>query len=190
MSDVAFPAQNPGPMSPELRRVLDTAGSGLIPPDRALPLIDEASRHLAWIRSRMSPADERSMFLWMCRLAPMVVNPPATEDAIRASANALIEICGSIPGIAWSRHSREAWVQQGRDASGNLPGKFWPCPAELYELLSNRAAEIRQIAIVLDRIVNAEAEDAYDKALRDWGTQAAHGPRPRREQFLGRGCAS
>ncbi|AQU86205.1 hypothetical protein B0W47_00620 [Komagataeibacter nataicola] len=131
------------PAEPAIAALIDArrGGMAILPRDVTPDVASQARAQLAAARLAMQPSTPQMVMAWLKKLAGMVSNPPADEGAIRASVEAIVEVCGDLPAGVWSVSSRQAWCRQAA-INGRLPGTFWPRPAELYALLRTIADRI------------------------------------------------
>lgn len=124
------------PAEPAVSALIDARreGMAILPRDVTPVVASQARVQLASARQAMQPASSQMVMGWLKKLAGMVANAPTDEGAIRASVEAIMEVCGDLPSGVWSVTSRQAWCRQPA-VNGRLPGTFWPRPAELYALL-------------------------------------------------------
>lgn len=124
------------PAEPAIAALIDArrGGMAILPCDVTPEIAGQAQSQLAAARLAMQPATAQMVMGWLKKLAGMVANAPTDEGAIRASVEAMMEVCGDLPAGVWSIASRQAWCRQPA-VNGRLPGTFWPRPAELYALL-------------------------------------------------------
>lgn len=110
-------------------------GMAILPRDVPPAVVSAARSQVALAQDALRPATPGVIMAWLKKLAPMVANAPTDAGSVTASAEGIIEICGDLPAGVWSPAARKAWITQGRDAGGRLPGTFWPRPSELYATL-------------------------------------------------------
>lgn len=133
------------PAEPTIAALIDARRSGMaiLPRDVTPAVASQARAQLAAARLAMQPASPGMIMAWLKKLSGMVVNAPIDEGVVRASVEAVMEVCGELPAGVWSVASRQAWCRQPA-INGRLPGTFWPRPAELYALLRPIADRIAQ----------------------------------------------
>ncbi|MFT8716087.1 hypothetical protein [Gluconobacter potus] len=155
-------------------------------PDPALcrQVHDEAVQALADMRRSMRPGTPAEMGAWLTRLCKFVANPPASETDFRDAVAVIAEVCADLPQGVWVRETRVSWLQKGPDASGRIPGKFWPYSAELYAHLSGYAAAMEAQCQAIERVIQQPALAAYATARRNWAAGGHDGPAPKREDFI------
>lgn len=124
------------PAAPAIAALIDArrGGMAILPCNVSPALASQARLQLEQARGAMRPASPQIVMAWLKKLAGMVANPPIDEGGIRASVEAIMEVCGELPAGVWLVTSRQAWCRQPA-VNGRLPGTFWPRPAELYALL-------------------------------------------------------
>lgn len=123
--------------------------------------VAEAQRRLQEAEHLCRPPTDRLIASWCARLRTLPKAPP-TDEAIAATLIGIITACSDLPAAVFTAETVKIALQRF---------KWWPGPAEVYELLSEHAKPFKRSLEGLKRVIAKGAPE--EKTAREERTPEA-----------------